>query len=213
MNWDRESNGGPRPYGTSARTMRKEQIVDQRLHRSERERIIGGVCGGLAESFGGSPWLYRVAFIVGTIATSGALIFLYPVLWIFLPTQSRLDHRYVEAGPSPERINRLPSAGDIAAEPYQQTDAAHGSVRSEGTKPMDKLQDELLRVSDSAVDTYQRWRERQAGKPAQPNSDVITMEPEVVEPAGTTGQVIEKTDETGPVTEKTETTGTQNTSQ
>ncbi len=185
----------------------------ERLHRSERERIIGGVCGGLAESFGGSPWLYRVAFIVGTFATGGALMFLYPVLWIFIPSKSRLDQRYLEAGPSPERVNPLPSAGDIVAEPYQRTDAAHGSIRNEGAKPVDKLQDELLRMSDNAVDAYQRWRERQAGKPAWPSDDVIAMETEPVEPTGTTGPVIGKTVETGPVTEKTETTGTQNTPQ
>ncbi len=185
----------------------------ERLHRSERERIIGGVCGGLAESFGGSPWLYRVAFVVGTFATGGALMFLYPVLWIFIPSQSRLNHRYLEAGPSTERVGPLSPAGDIAEEPHQRTDAAHGSVRSEGAKPVDKLQDELLRVSDSAVDAYQRWRERQAGKPAQPSGDVIAMEPEAVEPAGTTGPVIEKPVEAGPVTDKTEPTGTENTPQ
>lgn len=185
----------------------------ERLHRSERERIIGGVCGGLAESFGGSPWLYRVAFVVGTFATGGALMFLYPVLWIFIPSQSRLNQRYLEAGPSPERVNPHPSAGDIAAEPYQRTDAAHGSARSEGAKPVDKIQDELLRMSDNAVDSYQRWRERQAGKPARPSGDVIAMETEAVEPAGATGPVSEKTVETGPVTGKTETTGTENTPQ
>lgn len=183
----------------------------ERLHRSERERIIGGVCGGLAESFGGSPWLYRIAFVVGTFATGGALMFLYPVLWIFIPSQSRLDQRYLEAGPGSERVNPLPSAGDIVAEPCQRTDATHSSVRSEGAKPVDKIQDELLRMSDNAVDSYQRWRERQAGKPARPDGDVIAMETEVVEPAGATGPVIEKTVETGPVTEKSETTGTQNT--
>lgn len=185
--------------------MRKEQIVDQRLHRSERDRIIGGVCGGLAESFGGSPWLYRVAFIAGTLATGGALGFLYPVLWIFIPSQARLDQRYLEAGPSPEHINRLPSsAGDMSAETYQRMDEVKSSTQGQSAKPMDKLQEELLRMSDGAVDAYQRWRERQAGKPAQPSSDVIKTETGVVEPAGTTGQVIEKTEDTGYVTEKTE---------
>lgn len=181
--------------------------MDQRLHRSERDRIIGGVCGGLAESFGGSPWLYRIAFIVGTLATNGALALLYPVLWIFLPSQSRLDQQYVEAGTSPGRVDRLPSsAGDTSAEPYRRTGDVKGGTQSEGAKPMDKLQDELLRMSDGAVGSYQRWRERHAGKPALTGTDIVMMETESVEPAKTTGQTGEKHEETGHVTPKTEAT-------
>lgn len=178
----------------------------ERLHRSERERIIGGVCGGLAESFGGSPWLYRVAFIAGTLATGGALGFLYPVLWIFLPSQSRLDQRHLEAGPSPDYIGQLPtSSGDRTVEPRQRMEDITGSTRGEGTKPMDRFQDELLRMSDGAVDAYQRWRERQTSKPVQSTSDVIMTESEVVEPSRTTGQLSETPEETGHLTEKTET--------
>lgn len=187
-------------------------MVNQQLHRSDRHRIIGGVCGGLAESFGGSPWLYRLAFIAGTIITHGALIILYPALWIFLPSQSRLDHRYVESGAG--TIGRLPAAGDVSAEPYRRTNEVTGSAPAAGgSKPMDKIQDELLRMSDGAVDAYQRWRERRTGTRPQSSTDVIKPETEVVDATGTTDHAAETIDEAGHDAGKTGSTGARETPQ
>ncbi|MFQ6092997.1 MAG: PspC domain-containing protein [bacterium] len=36
----------------------------RRLYRSRRERMIGGVCGGLAEYFGIDPTIVRIALVV-----------------------------------------------------------------------------------------------------------------------------------------------------
>ena len=185
--------------------------MNQQLHRSERHRIIGGVCSGLAESFGGSAWLYRLAFIAGTILTHGALIILYPALWIFLPSQSRLDHRYLESRAG--SIGRLTSsAEDVWAATYRPADEVRGAAPAAGcSKPMDKLQDELLRMSDGAVEAYQRWRARQSTRPTGSTDDVIKVETEVIEPAKTVDQASETATETGPAVEKTEPTGTQDT--
>nr|MBN1228680.1 PspC domain-containing protein [Anaerolineae bacterium] len=61
-------------------------MQEKRLVRSTNDRMIGGVCGGLADYFGIDPVLIRLAFVVGEILTSGAGgIIVYIVLWIIMP--------------------------------------------------------------------------------------------------------------------------------
>ena len=55
----------------------------RKLTRSETDRRIAGVCGGLAEYFGVDPILIRIAFVV--LAVMGPGILLYIVLWIVMP--------------------------------------------------------------------------------------------------------------------------------
>jgi phage shock protein C len=60
------------------------------FRRSRRHRILGGVCGGMAEAIGWSPLIVRILFVVGSvaaIAVPGSLI--YVILWVLLP----LEHR------------------------------------------------------------------------------------------------------------------------
>lgn len=52
-----------------------------KLYRSENNRVIGGVCGGIAEYTGISPNLVRVLFILG-----GVSIILYLILCLVLPS-------------------------------------------------------------------------------------------------------------------------------
>jgi phage shock protein PspC (stress-responsive transcriptional regulator) len=56
-----------------------------RLRRSRRHRILGGVCGGLAERFGVSPWLVRLAFVLLTPLPFFPGIPVYLILWIAIP--------------------------------------------------------------------------------------------------------------------------------
>jgi phage shock protein PspC (stress-responsive transcriptional regulator) len=56
------------------------------LRRSRRNRMIAGVCGGLAEWLGWDPTLVRVLYVVGSILSAafpGALV--YVVLWLVMP--------------------------------------------------------------------------------------------------------------------------------
>lgn len=56
----------------------------KRLRLSARERMIGGVCGGLGEFLELDPVLFRAAFLV--LAVVGGLgILLYAVLWLLIP--------------------------------------------------------------------------------------------------------------------------------
>jgi phage shock protein C len=56
------------------------------LVRSERDKVIAGVCGGLAEHFDIDPTLVRVGFIVAALFGPGILA--YIVLWIAVPKES-----------------------------------------------------------------------------------------------------------------------------
>jgi phage shock protein C len=55
----------------------------RKLTRSETDKRLAGVCGGLAEYFGIDPVLVRIAFVV--LAVMGPGILLYIVLWIVMP--------------------------------------------------------------------------------------------------------------------------------
>jgi phage shock protein C len=58
--------------------------MQKRLHRSRNERMIGGVCGGLAEYFSLDPVLVRVLLVVITLM-GGAGLLLYLILWAVVP--------------------------------------------------------------------------------------------------------------------------------
>jgi phage shock protein C len=58
----------------------------QHLHRSANDRVIAGVCGGIAEYLSIDPSLVRIAFVVGTLWGIGLL--LYIALAVILPVES-----------------------------------------------------------------------------------------------------------------------------
>ena len=56
------------------------------LRRSSTNKVLGGVCGGLAEFTDTDPLLWRVGFIA--LALMGAGVLIYPLLWLLLPAES-----------------------------------------------------------------------------------------------------------------------------
>ena len=59
--------------------------MEHRLYRSVRHRVIGGVCGGIADHFGWDPFLVRVVFIL--FAHTFSVIYL--ILLFVLPNDPR----------------------------------------------------------------------------------------------------------------------------
>jgi phage shock protein PspC (stress-responsive transcriptional regulator) len=56
------------------------------LHRSRTDRIIAGVCGGLADWLGWSPTLVRILYVLVSILSAAFPgILVYIVLWILMP--------------------------------------------------------------------------------------------------------------------------------
>jgi phage shock protein PspC (stress-responsive transcriptional regulator) len=58
--------------------------MERRLYRSRDEKMIGGVCGGLAEYFNVDPTLVRLIWVIITLV-GGAGVLLYVVLWVIMP--------------------------------------------------------------------------------------------------------------------------------
>ena len=55
------------------------------LRRSRHNRVIAGVCGGLAEFFGVSAFWFRLAFLIALIPGGIPGIGAYLLFWIIVP--------------------------------------------------------------------------------------------------------------------------------
>ena len=61
-----------------------------RLRRSRRNRMLAGVCGGLAEWLGWDTTLVRVLYVVVSVFSAAFPgIVVYVVLWIVMPNAER----------------------------------------------------------------------------------------------------------------------------
>jgi phage shock protein C len=56
------------------------------FRRSRTDRLFGGVCGGIARSTGMEAWVWRLLFVALFIC-AGAGLFLYVLLWLFVPSE------------------------------------------------------------------------------------------------------------------------------
>jgi phage shock protein C len=57
------------------------------LRRSRRNRVILGVCGGLADFFGVNAFWIRLAFLIALIPGGVPGILLYLILWLIIPLE------------------------------------------------------------------------------------------------------------------------------
>ena len=60
----------------------------KKLYRSSRDKVLAGVCGGLAEYFNIDPVIVRLAF-VALAAFEGIGLFIYIILAIITPSDNR----------------------------------------------------------------------------------------------------------------------------
>ncbi|GAB3791464.1 PspC domain-containing protein [Dyella agri] len=58
--------------------------MEKRLCRSRQNRMLAGVCGGIAEYLGWDPTLVRVAWIILTLL-GGSGILIYLIFWLVMP--------------------------------------------------------------------------------------------------------------------------------
>src|SRR5215216_461666 len=92
----RERPGGsriaaPRPVGDPAAMDEPTANVDRkRLERSRDDRMVAGVCGGLARYFDVTPAFYRVGFVVLTLL-GGAGILIYAAAALVVPDKGRAE--------------------------------------------------------------------------------------------------------------------------
>jgi len=65
---------------------------EKKLYKSENNKVIGGVCGGLGEYFGIDPTILRIIAVV-LIFFHGAGLLLYLIAWICMPKR-RQEYAY-----------------------------------------------------------------------------------------------------------------------
>lgn len=63
--------------------MASQMTPEKKLHRSSSQKMLAGVCGGLAEYLGIDVMIIRLAFVVAALLGSAG-IWLYVILWIVL---------------------------------------------------------------------------------------------------------------------------------
>jgi len=69
----------------------------KRLYRSRKDRILGGVCGGLGEHIDVDPTIIRVVWAVVTLLTIGTGLLAYIIAWILIPEEP-VDAEYPAGG-------------------------------------------------------------------------------------------------------------------
>lgn len=58
------------------------------LERSRTDKIIAGVCGGIARRYGWDPMLVRIVYVLGSVFSAAFPgIIVYVVLWFLMPLE------------------------------------------------------------------------------------------------------------------------------
>ena len=58
----------------------------KKLYRSRKERMIGGVCGGLAQYFNADPTIIRIIAVV-LLLSGTAGFWAYIIMWLIVPEE------------------------------------------------------------------------------------------------------------------------------
>ena len=66
--------------------MKKKSKPCARLYRSRKDRMIAGVCGGLAKYFNIDPTWMRLIFIV-CLLLGGSALLVYLIMWVLVPLE------------------------------------------------------------------------------------------------------------------------------
>lgn len=83
---DVKFNSGNTVGGANVNTPQTQtNAAKNTLYRHPTDKLVGGVCGGLADYFGFDPTLVRILWVVMTLVTSGGGFLAYLALWLLLP--------------------------------------------------------------------------------------------------------------------------------
>ena len=58
------------------------------LTRSKTDRVLGGVCGGIARTYGWDPSIVRIGYVLISILSAAFPgILFYVILWVLVPEE------------------------------------------------------------------------------------------------------------------------------
>lgn len=69
----------------------------KKLYRSETDKKIAGICGGLGEYFDVDPTIWRVIFIILLLPGGIPGLIPYLILWLIVPTESEIKSTNVSS--------------------------------------------------------------------------------------------------------------------
>jgi phage shock protein C len=64
----------------------RQSFAQHGLSRPQEARVLGGVCAGLGQRFGLTPWTARLLFVLLLMVVPGSQILVYPILWLLMPS-------------------------------------------------------------------------------------------------------------------------------
>jgi phage shock protein C len=64
----------------------------KRLYRTEKDKVIAGVCGGLGAYFDIDPVIFRIVFLILLMPGGFPGLIPYIILWIVIPKESKVIH-------------------------------------------------------------------------------------------------------------------------
>jgi len=59
----------------------------KRLYRSKTDKVLGGVCGGVAEYLDVDPVVVRLIWAIVTLISMGMGLLAYIIAWIIIPEE------------------------------------------------------------------------------------------------------------------------------
>jgi phage shock protein PspC (stress-responsive transcriptional regulator) len=89
-------------------------VIQTEWTRTERGKMIAGVCAGLAEQFDISVTVIRLAFVLASLFSAGTGILVYVILWIVMPVDEDRD-----AALWPSDVQRTDLVADSLREPRE----------------------------------------------------------------------------------------------
>ncbi len=130
----------------------------RRLFRSKKERVLGGVAGGLAEYFEVDVVLVRLLWVLAAFVGGGGIL-AYIVAWIIIPEEETIPKK---ARPVPGEKKEVDGKQETVNSETGESQATQGE---EGTED-DNVQDAVKYAEQDtgqAVQEHKARRQRNAG--------------------------------------------------
>lgn len=111
---------------------------EHKLYRSRTDRMIGGVCGGIARYFEMDPSVVRLLTVVLAIVGNAAVVIAYIVMWVVVPEEPLGDGEPAVGAPAPAAATvptAAPASHAAPAPTAVPTTAAPAAVYGPPTDP------------------------------------------------------------------------------
>ncbi len=104
-------------------------VIRKRLYRNPEERMVGGVCAGIAAYFHIDPIWLRLLF-VGSLFFAGTGLLIYLILWIIIPEAKTPSERLQMRG-EPITAQSIRKSVEEELEKFKKSPAPFGSPKEE----------------------------------------------------------------------------------